>query len=65
MVANLDQLSGGRLVLGIGAGWARAEFDALGVPFERRGQLTDDYLVALKAHWSDEVASVGKSSVRF
>jgi probable F420-dependent oxidoreductase len=65
MVANLDQLSGGRLVLGIGAGWARAEFEALGVPFERRGQLTDDYLAALKAHWSDEVASVGNSSVRF
>ena len=47
MVANLDQLSGGRLILGVGVGWARLEFEALGVPFERRGRLTDDYLAAL------------------
>jgi alkanesulfonate monooxygenase SsuD/methylene tetrahydromethanopterin reductase-like flavin-dependent oxidoreductase (luciferase family) len=49
MAANLHELSGGRLVLGIGAGWARQEFDALGVPFTARGQLTDEYLVALRA----------------
>jgi hypothetical protein len=36
-VATLDHLSGGRICLGIGVGWLREEFDALGVPFERRG----------------------------
>ncbi|MEU5529493.1 LLM class flavin-dependent oxidoreductase [Micromonospora chersina] len=37
MAANLYRLSGGRLVLGVGVGWARQEFEALGVPFRRRG----------------------------
>ena len=54
MAANLQQLSGGRLVLGAGVGWARQEFAALGVPFERRGKLTDDYLQAIRDAWKDE-----------
>ncbi|HEY9392252.1 MAG TPA: LLM class flavin-dependent oxidoreductase [Mycobacteriales bacterium] len=54
MAANLNQLSGGRLVLGVGVGWARQEFDALGVPFERRGSLTDDHLRTLRAAWDDD-----------
>jgi alkanesulfonate monooxygenase SsuD/methylene tetrahydromethanopterin reductase-like flavin-dependent oxidoreductase (luciferase family) len=48
MTANLNQLSGGRFIVGVGVGWAREEFEALGVPFERRGQLTDDYLRSVK-----------------
>jgi alkanesulfonate monooxygenase SsuD/methylene tetrahydromethanopterin reductase-like flavin-dependent oxidoreductase (luciferase family) len=54
MAANLNDLSGGRLVLGVGAGWAAQEFDALGVPFGQRGKLTDDYLRAIRAAWADE-----------
>ncbi|MEV0829448.1 LLM class flavin-dependent oxidoreductase [Nonomuraea rubra] len=54
MAANLDRFSGGRLVLGVGTGWARQEFDALGVPFERRGRLTDEHLQAMRAAWADE-----------
>src|SRR5438034_2482392 len=57
MAANLDRLSGGRLILGVGVGWARQEFDALGVPFSRRGAMTDDYLAAIKAAWASDVAS--------
>ncbi|MFE3452557.1 LLM class flavin-dependent oxidoreductase [Nonomuraea sp. NPDC059194] len=54
MAANLHQLSGRRLVLGVAAGWARQEFEALGVPYERRGRLTDDYLHAVRAAWENE-----------
>ncbi|WP_329172330.1 LLM class flavin-dependent oxidoreductase [Streptomyces sp. NBC_01477] len=52
--ANLQQLSGGRLVLGVGAGWARQEFEALGVPFTERGRLTDEHLAALREAWPAE-----------
>ena len=54
MAANLNDLSGGRLVLGVGSGWAVQEFDALGVPFRQRGKLTDDYLRAVRAAWADQ-----------
>lgn len=53
MAANLNQLSGGRLVLGVASGWAKQEFAALGVPFDQRGKLTDDTLVALRAAMDD------------
>ena len=54
MAANLNDLSGGRLVLGVGAGWAAQEFGVLGVPFRQRGKLTDDYLRAVRAAWADD-----------
>jgi alkanesulfonate monooxygenase SsuD/methylene tetrahydromethanopterin reductase-like flavin-dependent oxidoreductase (luciferase family) len=54
MAANLSDLSGGRLVLGVGAGWAAQEFGALGVPFHQRGKLTDDYLRTIRAAWADQ-----------
>ncbi len=53
--ASLDVLSGGRLMLGAGIGWLREEFDAMGVPFERRGARYDDYVVAMRKVWSGEV----------
>ena len=52
--ATLDVLSGGRLVLGVGTGWDRAEFDAVGVPFAERGRRTDDALAAWGALWRGE-----------
>ncbi|MER6669524.1 LLM class flavin-dependent oxidoreductase [Amycolatopsis japonica] len=54
MAANLNQLSGGRLVLGVASGWARQEFEALDVPFEKRGRLTDDHLDAVRKAWADD-----------
>ncbi|MEV0665680.1 LLM class flavin-dependent oxidoreductase [Actinomadura luteofluorescens] len=54
MAANLNDLSGGRFVLGAGVGWAREEFAALGVPFTRRGALTDEYLRAIRTAWEDD-----------
>lgn len=56
-VATVDWLSNGRVDFGIGVGWLREEFEALGVPFERRGKRTDDYLEVLKTLWCDEVSS--------
>jgi len=42
-IATLDYLSGGRIELGIGVGWLKEEFEALGIPFERRGKRADEY----------------------
>src|SRR5688572_10046573 len=53
-VATLDQLSGGRVILGIGSGWLKEEFEAVGVPFERRGERTDEYIRALRSLWGDD-----------
>jgi probable F420-dependent oxidoreductase len=55
-VATLDHLSGGRVELGIGVGWLREEFEAIGVPFDRRGERTDDMLEAMTALWSSDDA---------
>jgi probable F420-dependent oxidoreductase len=55
-VTDVDSLSGGRVEFGVGVGWLREEFDALGVPFERRGRRTDEYLAAMRSLWCDEVS---------
>jgi probable F420-dependent oxidoreductase len=51
-LATLDRLSGGRVELGLGVGWLREEFDALGVPWERRGARNDEYVAAMRALWA-------------
>jgi len=51
-LATLDQLSGGRLELGLGVGWMKEEFDALGVDWARRGARNDEYVAAMRALWS-------------
>jgi len=51
-VATLDVFSGGRVSLGVGAGYMKGEYKALGVDFEQRNELTDEYLRALKAAWT-------------
>ena len=52
-LATLDLLSGGRVVLGVGVGWLREEFDAIGVPFEERAARTDEYVEALRVLWRE------------
>lgn len=64
-LASLDVLSGGRLIVGIGVGWAEAEFEALGVPFHERGARTDEYLAAMRAIWSEETPSYRGRFVSF
>ena len=51
-VATLDRLSNGRVELGIGVGWLREEFDALGVEWDRRGARNDEYIAAMRALWA-------------
>ncbi len=63
--ATLDSLSGGRFTLGVGIGWSREEFDALGVPFERRGARTAEYVAAMRTLWRDEIASFDGEFVSF
>lgn len=62
-VATLDKLAGGRVILGVGAGWLKEEFDALGVPFERRGRRLDAYIEALRALWDPEPATISDEFV--
>ena len=63
--ATLDTLSGGRLTLGVGVGWSREEFDALGIPFERRAARTAEYVAAMRTLWRDDVASFDGEFVNF
>lgn len=49
MLTTADVISGGRTILGVGSGWMKEQFDALGISFEDRGAITDDYLAALVA----------------
>jgi len=53
-VATLDVLSGGRVMLGVGAGYLEPEFRAVGANFAERGAVTDEYLDAMRALWYDE-----------
>src|SRR5271154_3232774 len=56
-VATIDLLSGGRMILGIGSGWLKEEFDALGLDFHQRGARTDESIQALRALWRDGPSS--------
>src|SRR2546430_8908547 len=61
-LATIDQLSGGRVILGAGVGWLREEFEALATPaFENRGAVTDEYLKLMRPTWTpDPVPFEGK-----
>ena len=52
-VATLDVLSGGRVMLGIGSGWMKEEFESLGIDFRKRGARTDEAIQAMRALWSE------------
>jgi probable F420-dependent oxidoreductase len=54
IMATIDFLSGGRFVLGAGVGWWKQEFEALSVPFERRGKRMDECLQLVRALWTGE-----------
>ena len=62
---TLDRLSGGRVILGVGSGHLKPEFTVLGADFARRGALTDEYLAAIAAAWTEEVASFAGETLAF
>ena len=65
-LATLDVLSGGRLVVGVGVGWMREEFQALGLPpFEERGAVTDEYIRAFKVLWTEDNPSFEGKYISF
>jgi probable F420-dependent oxidoreductase len=64
-VATLDALSDGRVDLGVGVGWQREEYDALGLDFAQRGRLLDDTIAACRVLWSELPASYSSSAVTF
>ena len=66
MLSTIDVLSEGRLVIGIGAGWLKAEFDAVvTTPFAERGAVTDEYLEAFRALWTQEHAQFDGRYTKF
>jgi probable F420-dependent oxidoreductase len=65
VIATLDFVSKGRVLLGVGIGWLAEEFHAVGVPWERRAQRTRDYITAMRKLWGDELSSYAGEFVRF
>jgi probable F420-dependent oxidoreductase len=66
MLATLDVLSGGRLVVGIGAGWLKSEFDAVvTTPFAERGAVTDEYIDAFRILWTESSPRFAGRYTRF
>src|SRR5262249_62711 len=53
--ATVDQVSGGRFIFDVGVGWAEAEFNHLRLPFAQRGQMSGDYIGAIKAAWAADI----------
>jgi len=64
-LATLDVVSNGRLSCGVGAGWMRAEFRRLGIPFDERGAITDEYLRAMRELWTNDAPSFHGRYVSF
>jgi probable F420-dependent oxidoreductase len=65
MISSLDALSGGRVIVGIGAGWLEEESAMLGAPFEERGPMTDEYLAAMQELWTSPAPSFTGKYMQF
>jgi len=65
VLATLDFLSGGRALLGVGIGWLEEEFQAIGIPWERRAQRTRECIEAMRKLWGEEPSSYSGEFVRF
>ena len=56
-LSSMDQLSGGRLVMGMASGWYKREFDAMGIPFDKRGKIMDENLELLRRLWTEPLVT--------
>jgi len=66
ILATIDVMSGGRLIVGIGAGWLKEEFEAIGAPpFEQRGAVTDEYMLAFRELWTKDAPRFDGRYVKF
>ena len=65
LLSTLDVVSNGRLIAGVGAGWMRGEFRTLGIDITKRGDLTDEYLRAMRALWTQERPEFEGATVKF
>src|SRR5579884_206238 len=66
MLASVDVLSGGRLTVGVGAGWLKAEFDAVvTTPLAERGAVTDEYVAAFRTLWTEKKPRIDGKYVRY
>jgi probable F420-dependent oxidoreductase len=65
VAVSVERLAAGRFIMGVGVGWMREEFDALGVPFEARGRMTDEQLEVVAKLWSQDHASHQGEFYRF
>ena len=54
-LSSMDRLSNGRLIMGMASGWYKREFDAVGVPFEKRGKIMDENLEIVTRFWTEEM----------
>jgi probable F420-dependent oxidoreductase len=64
-LSTVDALSGGRLEVGIGIGWQKEEYQAVGVPYSRRGRRLDEMLDAMRTLWRDDPATFHGEFTRF
>jgi probable F420-dependent oxidoreductase len=55
--ATLDHFSNGRFLFGVGVGWSHEEYEAMGIPFARRGPRCDEYIDAMKVLWTEAKSS--------
>ena len=65
LAASLDYVSGGRFTFGVGIGWLQEEFQALGIPWERRAARTGEYIEAMRALWREDAADYQGEFVAF
>jgi probable F420-dependent oxidoreductase len=64
-VATLDQLSGGRVILGVGIGWLEEEFRFLNAPWPDRAARTEEYVAAMRALWTQDLPTFSGDTIRF
>jgi probable F420-dependent oxidoreductase len=65
MLASADQLSGGRLIVGVGLGWLEAESELMGVPHKRRARMADEALAVMRACWESDTPEFAGDTYKF